>query len=340
MDKIVIVKLSSLGDIIHTLPAFKLLRENFPSSEVIWIVEESGREILEMVDGIDKIYTIDTKELRRGKKVVKNISKIRKLKRIKADILFDFQGTMKSAVVTSLINSKRKVGFSKKNLKEKTSLFFYKETVSYFEETEHVIRKNIHLLSSLNIYASTFSFPSFKYTKKLKNDVKEKMKEIDMGKVIILNVGGGWETKRLDVKKWIDIAKGIVYRNFIPLILWGNDFEKKDAAKVALESGALLSPPFTLKELFPLIQDSLLLVSGDTLPLHIAEAVKTPTVSFFGPTLPSRNGPVNPISEVILYELKCSGCFKRKCSNPICMNRIKSTDILKKVDLILSKIQK
>ncbi len=340
MDKIVIVKLSSLGDIIHTLPAFKLLREKFPSSEITWIVEKNGKEILEMVDGIDKIYTIDTKDLRRGKKIVKNISKIRKLKSIKADILFDFQGTMKSAVVTSLINSKRKIGFSNKNLREKTSRFFYKETVPYFEETEHIISKNIHLLSSINIKTTTISFPSFNFTKKLENGVKEKLKNINTKKVIILNVGGGWETKRLGVKKWIDIAKGIIDRNFIPLVLWGNDFEKKDAAKVALESGALLAPPFTIKELFPLIKSSLLLVSGDTLPLHIAEAVKTPTVSFFGPTLPSRNGPVNPISEVVFYKLKCSGCFKRKCSNPICMTKIKPIDILKKVDLILSKIQK
>ncbi len=340
MDRIVIVKLSSLGDIIHTLPAFKVLRENYPESEILWIVEKGGKAILEMVEGIDKIYTIDTKELRRGKHIVRNISDIKRLKKIKADILFDFQGTMKSSVVTSLVKAQRKIGFSRKNLKEKAARFFYNESPPYFEETEHIIKKNLHLLSVLDIKTDRISFPEFKFTKKLENSVKEKLKEFDTDKAIILNIGGSWETKRLEREKWVEIARILIEKGYFPLILWGNEFEKKEAAKIAVESDAYLSPQFDLKELFPLIKSSLLLISGDTLPLHIAEALDTPTVSFFGPTLPSRNGPINPNSQVIFHKLKCSGCFKRECSSPLCIKKIKPSEIIEKVEKVLKIVKK
>ena len=201
MDRIVVVKLSSLGDIIHTLPAFKALGDNFPEAEIIWIVEKQGKSILEMIDGIYEIYTIDTKELRKGKNIAKNISDIKKLKRIKSDILFDFQGTMKSAVITSLIKAKRKIGFTKKNLKEKAAHFFYNESADYFEETDHIIKKNLHLLSSINLKTERVVFPEFLISKKLEKAVSEKLKDFNKSKQIILNIGGGWETKRLEREK-------------------------------------------------------------------------------------------------------------------------------------------
>ena len=119
MDNILIIRLSSLGDIIHTLPAFSALREKKPEAKIVWIVEENGREILDLVPGIDRIVVAKTK----GWKVTSlkswsEVKRIRKNIRNRDQTAIDFQGLVKSGVVAYLSRAKRRVGFHRKNLKE------------------------------------------------------------------------------------------------------------------------------------------------------------------------------------------------------------------------------
>jgi len=329
MKKITIIKLSSLGDIIHTLPAFNILRKNLPEAKINWVVEKTGKNILRFVDGIDEIYTINTRELRKRINIKENLSRIKKLKNIKSDVSLDFQGTLKSAIVTRITNSKIKAGFNKNNLKEKPAYFFYNKTASYFNEKNHITKKNINLLKTIGIKPQEPVYPDFLLENSVKTTTLEKIKSYDLDTSVILNVGGGWVTKRLETEKWIQLSNKIASDNYSPLILWGNNYEKKIAEKVVNNSKALLLPFFKIKELLFFLTKIKLLISGDTLPLHMADALKIPTISFFGPTPPDRNGPLNQESKIIYYPLECSGCFKRECKKIECIKKISVNDLYK-----------
>jgi heptosyltransferase-1 len=332
MEKITIVKLSSLGDIIHTLPAYNILRGNYPEAEITWVVEKSGEKILRLVKGIDKINTIDTKTLRKGKNIKNNIKKIRAIKKIKSDIVFDFQGTLKSAVITGLISSKIKIGFNKKNLKEKGATFFYNKHGEYFNELSHIIKKNISLLKIIGISPpKQIIFPEFKIREDILSSVDKKTIGINYKDSVILNIGAGWKTKKIDIKKWIELSKRVISRGIFPIILWGTEQEKKDAQIITEALNLKLTPFFKIEELFILFKKVRVVVSSDSFPLHLAEALNTPTIALFGPTPPSRNGPINPDSKIIYHELKCSNCFKKICAKPICMKKITVDDIFNNI---------
>ena len=150
---IVIIRLSALGDIVHTLPAFELLRKSFPYSKISWIAEPVGARLLENVTGIDNLIVLDLKQ----KGFLNKLKEIKRLRSIYGkqepfDLILDFQGLLKSAVLAWLLKGKISVGFHKKNLREPLSRIFYKQAASIFDETDHedstnhVVFKNIHMV--------------------------------------------------------------------------------------------------------------------------------------------------------------------------------------------------
>lgn len=150
MDRFLIIRLSSLGDIIHTLPAFAALRKSFPEAEVRWAAEEKGKEILDLVPGIDEVVVVDK---------IKWLRSARRL-RSRDQTALDFQGLVKSALLAYLSRSRRRIGFSRANLKERLASVFYTEHSSPLPEEEgHVISKNLKLLETLGVREPRFEFP-------------------------------------------------------------------------------------------------------------------------------------------------------------------------------------
>jgi heptosyltransferase-1 len=144
---------------------------------------------------------------------------------------------------------------------------------------------------------------------------------------IILNIGGGWPTKVLAAAQWLEIADGL--KPYYPLVLlWGNEREKEMAAAVARQSGVPLAPFMNFSDLICFIERALLVISGDTLALHLADLTKTPAVGIFGPSSPQRNGPLFPLSRVIYQKQPCSFCYRRKCDTMACLKNIASADIV------------
>jgi len=138
MDNILIVRLSSLGDIIHTLPAFAALRKGYPAARITWVVEKAGKEILDLVPGIDRIVV-------RGEK-----GWIRAI-RDAGGTAIDFQGLLKSAIIARLSGARTRIGFSGKNLREPAASVFYTDRLEAFPEDGHVIDKNLKLLSKAGL---------------------------------------------------------------------------------------------------------------------------------------------------------------------------------------------
>ncbi len=349
-EKIAIIKLSALGDIIHALPAYTLLQEAFPQSKIFWIVEPMGAKLLEIFVDTDHIIVLELKKKGILNKF-KEIKRISSMYRKTFDLVLDFQGLLKSAVLAWLLNGKVSIGFHKKNLREPLSRFFYKQGVDFFAETHHVALKNVHLTDFNGQVAASGIWDSDKRTInwerfniKYKDltpweaGVKQFLSRHQLGinNFLIVNIGGGWESKLMNIHQYIEIINGIKNK-YRTVILWGNDKEKKVAEEISQKTGAVMSDFFNFSQLILFLTYSRLIVTGDTLALHLADLVKTPTVGIFGPTSPYRNGSLMEESISIYEKLPCSFCYKKKCGTIECIKKINIGKIIKSIEKLYER---
>lgn len=332
MNNFLIIRLSSLGDIVHTLPAFSALRNKFPKAKITWLVENKGKEILDCVPGIDRIVDVQKKALRLGtQKFWKEFSRLKRKIKDKDQIALDFQGLVKSGFFASLSGAKMRIGFHRNNLKESLASLFYTDRLEKVSENTSVMSKNLKLLTRVGIQEDKFTFPLL-FSNELKESVKAKLKQMgyeEHRKVVIFNVGAAWETKRWFPERWIELIDRITgeRKNIFPLLLWGSEVERELAERIMIETNTPMVSDLSLKEVMVLIGEASLVVSGDTFALQVACALSRPVVGVFGPTNPRRNGPFNPRDKVAFHELECSYCYKKKCSSLDCLKKITPEDV-------------
>ncbi|MFN2512851.1 MAG: glycosyltransferase family 9 protein, partial [Pyrinomonadaceae bacterium] len=216
--RILIVKLGSIGDIVHTLPSLAALRHGLPHAEISWVVERSTAEILRDNPFLDRLIEVDTKALRRGLMSGETLraprQQLRRLRASAFDLALDFQGLLKSASIARLSGARRIFGFSRQGLREPASRIFLSKTV-VIPKRSHVIRKNLALVNgALRIPvpqdSSGFEFPIHV---ELSHE-REVDKALDgtVGGYAILNPGGGWTTKLWSPQRFGELADEI----------WGN----------------------------------------------------------------------------------------------------------------------
>ncbi len=330
MDHFLIIRLSSLGDVVHTLPAFSALRKKYADAKISWIVEETGKEILDLVPGLDRIVPVGLKRWKLGsRRFWKEFGKLKKEIRNKDQVAIDFQGLIKSGLMAYISGARKRIGFHRMNLKERLASLFYTESLAEVSEKDHVIGKNLKLLSLVGIEGGDYEFP-LQIPEELSQDIQIILKILghdSQKKLVVLNVGAAWETKRWYADRWIQMIEKIKSDRIFPVLLWGSEVEKELAEKIGRASGVPLVPRLSLKEVMALIPKAALLVSGDTFALQAAGAFGTPVVGLFGPTTPSRNGPFREHDRVIFHELECGHCYKRKCPHARCMDAITSEEV-------------
>lgn len=338
--RIAIIRLSALGDIVHALPAFNLLRTAFPEAKFCWFAQPPGAKLLENIKGIDQIVPVHLKTNGTRNKW-KEIRRVLKSHCREFDIILDFQGLLKSAIFGKLLRGKT-LGFDKSNLREPLARFFYSMKAPAFDESKHVIHKNLNLARQLlpQETAETTSLPvdyplnPIQPSPQLQTFLdRHQLKEKNF---FIVNVGGGWESKVMSAGQYVKVINRI--KTIAPVaVLWGNKKEEPTARQVAEETGAILTPFFNFSELIAFISRALLTVTGDTLALHISDMVNTPSVGIFGPTSPFRNGSLLPQSVHIFENLHCNFCYKKKCDTMECIQQIDTNKIVEAVELLHEK---
>lgn len=321
---IAIIRLSSLGDIVHAIPAYNVLRKRFPKAKITWFAEPAGAKLLENISGLDEIATVHLKVSGLGNKL-KELRRILGQYKNRFDLVLDFQGLLKSAGLAWLLNGKT-IGFGKNNLKESQARFFYNQKAGIFDETQHVIYKNIHLVHQLIPAADIPAQPQVEYPLEpigISPDLQRFMTEkgLKEKKYVIVNVGGGWETKLLEPVQYTQLVNSI-NGGCTPVVLWGNDKEQAVALQVCAQTGAAMTPFLDFKELIAFIRSARLVVTSDTLALHAADMVETPSVGFFGPTSPQRNGSLLKESTAVFEKMSCSFCYKKKCGTIDCIKKL------------------
>jgi ADP-heptose:LPS heptosyltransferase len=199
-------------------------------------------------------------------------------------------------------------------------------------ETGQVISKNLQLLTRLGIWEPAYDFPLA-----IPQDVAARVRSLLAGlgfrkedgrKLILANVGAAWETKRWFSDRWVSFLEKIKAQDRFLLLLWGNKEERRLAEEIGQMSHVPLVPYLGVVEVMALVREADLLVSGDTFALQAACAQSVPVVGLFGPTNPKRNGPFAEGDAVVHHPLACSSCYRRTCSNPLCLKLIEVDEVV------------
>jgi ADP-heptose:LPS heptosyltransferase len=282
--RFLVVRLGSLGDIVHTFPAVAALRESFPASEIIWLTHPRY-ELLVQTSGLaSKIWTTETRE------ISSLIKTIREIRAASFDTAIDYQGLWKSASLPFLAGVKRRIGFSPESVREFGVPLLYTDRVH--ATSAHIADQNGELSKCAGARNSVANFrldpPPLQpeeLSKYFRRDITKKY--------VVLSPGGGWRSKCWPPERFGALCKKIFQSLSLPCLLnYGLD-EEDLASKVRAASGAA-DPILFNGELGPLmsiLRCAVCVIGGDTGPLHLAVALGTPVVALFGPTDPARNGP-------------------------------------------------
>ncbi|HEV7643840.1 MAG TPA: lipopolysaccharide heptosyltransferase I [Pyrinomonadaceae bacterium] len=328
--KILIVKLGSIGDIVHTLPALAAIHHGLPDAEISWVVEKRSAEILRGNPMISRLIEIDTKSLRRNVNPRKFLGQVRselqQLRDVKFDVALDFQGLLKSALVGKLSGAKKIYGFSSRSLKEPASRIFLDKAVRTSRHS-NVIFKNLNLANralKLDLPASSpemLSFP-IRLDDAHRAEAEQAIAKIH-GDFAILNPGGGWPAKLWPAERFGQLADLLWKELGLASIVTYGPGEEELAVRVvnSAVSQKAFSADISLKGFFALAQKAAIYIGGDTGPTHLAVAANTPVVGIFGPTEWWRNGSPRKEDIGVKHEgVAAHTCTRRSDSNCPCMD--------------------
>ena len=321
--KVLIVKVSALGDIIHALPVLDYLKQASPGIEIDWVVEEANREILAGNPLLRRIVTVRTRAWRQrpfSPVTWREVAAVRRELRAGGyDIVFDLQGNFKSGLIDWLSGAERRYGFDQEGVRESLNLLFTTNQVP--------LRRQDHQITCRALRVASIPFGKDYAGMTLTSDIftppeddaaaEVLMATLADGLVFLFHTGTTWETKLWREEGWMDLGRLVQerYPECTVLFSWGNEQERATAERicVALPGNVRLLPRFGLKGLCALLKKVDLVVGGDTGPVHLAAAVGTPTVSFYRATDARRNAPMGNRHVSVQSPLACRACLKKQC---------------------------
>ncbi len=333
--KILVIKPSSLGDVIHALPFLKAVKDTFPDSGIDWIISRNLQDILDANPLINELIVIDKDSwkdimnLRRTSREIYNLKKTLKEKHY--DMVIDLQGLLRSGVISLFTSSPLRIGFD--NARE-GSKHLYNKRVSV-NMISHAVDKNLEVAKAIGAEVKGIEFPLY-----VDESVREKAKSLisDIDEYIIIFPSARWHTKRWPIENFASLISGLS----IQCIIAGSRSDRLMAQRISelsTKTPLNLCGKTDLKSLAALISDARIVISGDTGPMHIAVALDVPVVALFGPTDPMRTGPYgwqdNKNLTVIKSNTPCSPCFKKRCKDPFCMSSISVEMVMKEVKSLL-----
>ena len=325
-QRILIVRLGAIGDVVHTLPALAALRRALPEAHLAWAVERGGAaKILRGNPYLDELIELDLQGWRKSLTKRETLTTIRhniaQLRNAKFDLSLDFQGLLKSAMIAWLPRIPRRIGFAKDVLREPQSAWLLTEQVAA-DDAGHVIKKNLELVRHLGCDVSgKFEFP-IPLDPEDERFAEEQADRCD-GSLAILNPGGGWATKLWHTSEFAAVADRLweVYGIRSAVTYGPGELSLAQAIVAQTRTSTAFALDSTLKQFLALAARAKLFLGGDTGPMHLAAAARTPIVALFGPTSARRNGPFAPDDVVIeRFDLDCrTDCYRRYCSHTSCM---------------------
>ncbi len=298
--RVALVKLSSLGDVVHALPVAATLRARVPDVRLTWIVESREAAVLRDHPGLDAIVSIDTRRWRRARglgdvaAVVRAVAGARcRLRGERFDVAVDLQGLIKSAVITAATRAPLRIGFAARRCREPLGAVFTNRRVQPPAAARHVVDQYLALLAPLGVTDPVREF-------RLPVDAAAEARAEEFlaasglkpgRRLVVLNPGSRRPDKRWPEERFRTLAERMTEEAAADvLVVWGPG-EDEAGRLIAAGRRAILGPPTNLYDLLAFLRRASVLVAADTGPLHLAAALGTPCVGLYGPTSAVRNGP-------------------------------------------------
>lgn len=308
---ILFVKPSSLGDIVHAMPALAALRQTFPQARITWLVKRQWAELVERIDGVDRVWAIDPG-------LAGWLSQVPRLRKEQFDIAVDLQGLFRSAAIGWSSGAPERIGFA--NGRE-GSPWFYSRLVPVPTSEMHAVDRYLLVADALGRPSERKAEFRFRIMRADRDAVERLLEQHGVMRGapwIAMNVSARWPTKRWPVASFAAAADCIQRENLGRVVLIGGPDERADAVEVQrlMQEQAVDLTGVTAIGLLPaLLSQAAALITNDSGPMHIAAAVKTPVVALFGPTSAVRTGPYGSGHLVLTADVACRPCFSRTCGN-------------------------
>jgi heptosyltransferase I len=311
IDRLLIVRLSAMGDVIHTLPAVQTLRDSFPHAHIGWLIEERWAELL-YANGtprrgprsaarplVDEVHTVRLKDWKKSFFSFSTLQQIatvwNDVRSARYDVAVDLQGAMRSAVLARWSGVRVVYGTAEPR-EAPASLWYTRRVVG---NGRHVIEQNVSVAEALIGRRVEVPRAELPRAPESEERVERQLREFSAGEFAVLNPGAGWGAKRWPAERYGEVARGLAKLGVRSILNYGPGEEELVRVAEAASSGNARAMSCTVGELIALMRRARLFVGGDTGPLHLAATLRVPVVAIYGPTDPARNGPYGTRSVVL-----------------------------------------
>lgn len=320
--KILIVKPSSLGDVVHSLPFLNTIKSCFPHAEIHWLIARGLEELVAGHPMIDTYISINKDTWKKIAETGRTLSEMKQLfKRLRGeryDLVIDLQGLLRSGILTMATQAPVRVGFSE--AREGSRLFYNKKVSGGMNL--HAVDRYLKVADALGCEKASPCFPF-----PLVRDASDRGRELTGGcDYAVMVPGARWKTKMWPTEYFGLLAAQLPIKTFV--VGGTSDISIAEAVVRASEGRAVsLAGKTSLRELISIIRGARFVCSNDSGPMHIAAACTVPVIAIFGPTSPAKTGPYGDGHRIVSRKAVCSPCFKKKCKDMHCMNEITVHDV-------------
>jgi 3-deoxy-D-manno-octulosonic-acid transferase/heptosyltransferase-1 len=339
---ILIVKLSALGDVVQTIPAFEALRNYYPTAHISWLVEEGAAELLEKYPRLDEVLVCDRKSWLQSLRTPSLwpavfLDVLRFCRGVRSrhyDVIVDFQGLLKSAIWVGLARGDRKIGFDQSR---EGSWRFVNEKLPPYDPERHAVDRYLDVARYVGAEVENVRVQDL-WTRVERKRFDKRLTEItgnSEGPLVACHPISRWETKLWPETNFANLAASMVTRLEATVVFTGSSRDRSAISRILREAGTHRLHNWAgttgLRELAYLYKRSSIVVSTDSGPMHLAAAVGTSVVALFGPTAPWRTGPYGKGHTIVRSGSDCSPCFQRDCDTRDCMATLRVEDVFKAV---------
>ena len=321
--RILIVRTSALGDVVHALPVLTALRRHLPEARIGWVVEEAMAPVLADHPDLDELLVVRLRRWRRlSAQGLRELgSFLSALNRFAPEVVLDLMGNHKAGAISALTLADRRIGAGWRWRREPSSAVWISEPI--VPRGTHAVDRMLSLLDALGLPPEPADFGAEKLFRKEMEEAPTRL-AAETEPFVLLHPGAGWANKRYPPDWWGKAARLIREQTELPTWVAAAPGEEALAAAVetAGDGAALTVPASDLATLAGLIRRARLMLGGDSGPTHLAHALGTPVLMLMGPTDPERHGPYAAPDRALFKRLPCSFCYQRLEETKACLLEI------------------
>jgi heptosyltransferase-1 len=330
-SRILIIKPSAIGDVVHALPVLNLLRRKWPNAKISWLLTPACAGLLDGHPQLDEVIRFDRKRLGNTWRSFGAAGELvdlgNELNSKRFDLVIDLQGLLRSGLLGFRTGAAVRVGSSS----DREFGWMFQTHLAPVDKTGHAVDRYLAVADYLGLGSSPleFVFPTDEADRAAIAPL------LPDGPFAVLLPGTNWETKRWPVEKFASLVEPLRERFGLATVVAG----AKDAIPLAaaIPGSVDLAAKTSLRGLVALLEKASLVIANDTGPMHIAAALGRPLVTIYGPTDFAQTGPYGRPDSVVRLDLVCAPCFSRKCAHRSCLNQLEIEPILKAAAVQLNR---